>query len=115
MTSSEASSSEASSLEAKNHQKLKFTRRCKLKVSKVVQWIQCRLNIAKEWKRGTTTNSKGFKSIGFKTTNSRGTIMRSVQPLPPLLRVCLCYKTRITTLSATMFLHTWNAFEIDPS
>jgi len=61
---SEASSSEASSLEAGNHQKLKFIRRCKLKDSKVVQWIQCRLSIAKEWKRRTTANSKGFKSIG---------------------------------------------------
>jgi len=63
MTSSEASSSEASSLEAKYHQKLKFIRMCKLKDSKVVQWIQCRFNIAKEWKRVTTANSKGFKSI----------------------------------------------------
>jgi len=61
MTSSEASSSEASSSEAEYHQKLKFIRRCKLKDSKVVQWIQCRLNIAKEWKRRTTANSKGFK------------------------------------------------------
>jgi len=58
------SSSEASSSEAVNHQKLQFIRRCKLKVSKVVQWIQCRLSIAKEWKRRATTNSKGFKSIG---------------------------------------------------
>jgi len=64
MTSSEASSSEANSSEAEYHQKLKFIMRCKLKDSKAGQWIQCRLNIAKEWKRVTTANSKGFKSIG---------------------------------------------------
>jgi len=63
MTSSEASSSEACSSEAENHHKLKFIRRCKLKVSKVIQWIHYRLNIAEEWKRGTTVNSKGFKGI----------------------------------------------------
>jgi len=56
-------SSEASSSEAENHQKLKFIRRCKL-VSKVVQWIHYRLSIAKEWKRRATANSKGFKGIG---------------------------------------------------
>ncbi len=61
MASSEASSSEASSSEAEDHQKLKLIRRCKLKDSKVVQWIQSRLNIAIKWKRGTIANSKGFK------------------------------------------------------
>jgi len=54
-------SSEASSSEAENHQKLQFIRRCKLKASKVVQWIQCRLSIAEEWKSEATTNSKGLK------------------------------------------------------
>jgi len=63
MTSSEVSSSEASSSEAEDHQKLKFIRRCKLKVSKGVQWIQCCLSIAEEWKKRTTANSKGFKGI----------------------------------------------------
>jgi len=29
--------------------------------------------------------------------------------------LCLCYRTRITAMPATMFLHTWNGFEIDPS
>jgi len=56
VSSLKATSSEASSLEAEDHQKLKFIRRCKLKDSKVVQWIQCHLNIVKEWKKGTTTN-----------------------------------------------------------
>jgi len=28
---------------------------------------------------------------------------------------CLSYKTRIIALFATMFLQTWNGFEIDPS
>jgi len=54
---------EASSSEAETHQKLQFIRRCKLKASKVVQWIQYRLSIAKEWKRRATANSKGFKGI----------------------------------------------------
>jgi len=51
-------SSEASSSEAEYHHKLKFIKICKLKDSKVVYWIQCRLYIAKEWKRVTTANSK---------------------------------------------------------
>ena len=59
MTSSEASSSEAI-----YHQKLKFIKLYKLEDSKVVQWIGCRIYIAKEWKRVTMANSKGFKSIG---------------------------------------------------
>jgi len=57
-------SSEASSSEAEDHQKLKFIRKCKLKDLKVVQWIQCHLSIAEEWKKGTKANSKGFKIIG---------------------------------------------------
>jgi len=57
------SSSEVSSSKAEDHQKLQLIRTCKLKASKVVQWIQCRLSIAKEWKRRATTNSKGFKGI----------------------------------------------------
>jgi len=57
-------SSEASSSEVVYHQKLKFIRLCKLKDSKVGQWIGCHIYIAKEWKKVTTTNSKGFKSIG---------------------------------------------------
>jgi len=63
MTSSEASSSEASSSEAEYHQKHKFIRLCKLEDSKAVYWIKCRIYTAKEWKRVTTANSKGFKSI----------------------------------------------------
>jgi len=43
------------------------------------------------------------------------TIVRIVQPLPPLLCSCLCNKTRITALLAEMFLQTRNALEIDPS
>jgi len=108
------SSSEVSSSEAENHQKLQFIRRCKLKVSKAVQWIHYRLSIAKEWKRRATTNSKALDACSF-VKRWQSTIVRSVQPLPPLHRVCLWYKTRITALPATMFLHTWNAFEIDPS
>jgi len=57
-------SSEASSSEAVFHQKFKFIKLCKLEDSKAVKWIGCRIYIAKEWKRVTTANSKGFKSIG---------------------------------------------------
>ena len=64
MTSSETSSLEASSSEAVFHQKLKFIELCKLEDSKDVQWIGCRIYIAKEWKRVTMANSKGFKSTG---------------------------------------------------
>jgi len=59
-------------------------------------------------------DSKALDSCSF-VERWQSTILRSVQPLPPLHRVCLCYKTRITALPATMFLHTLNAFEIDPS
>jgi len=57
-------SSEASSSEVVYHQKLKFIRLCKFEDSKVVQWIGSCIYTAKEWKRVTTANSKGFKSIG---------------------------------------------------
>jgi len=63
MTSSEASTSKANSSEDVYHQKFKFIKLGKLEDSKVVQWIGCRINIAKEWKRVTTANSKEFKSI----------------------------------------------------
>jgi len=49
--SSEASSSKASSSEAVYHQKFKFIRICKLEDSKAVKWIECRIYIAKEWKK----------------------------------------------------------------
>jgi len=112
MTSSEAS-----------HQKLNITRSCsssedaKLKALKVVQWIQSRLSIAEDQKSETMANSNEFKGIRclFFEERWQSTIVRSVQPLPPLLSFCLCYKTRITALPATMFLQTWNGFEIDLS
>jgi len=114
MTSSEARSSETSSSEAVFHQKFKFIKLCKLEDSKVVQWIGCRIYIVKERKRVTTANSKGFKSIGclFLFEALTKYKVQTVQPLSPLPRVYLCYKTRITALPATVFLHTWNGFEI---
>jgi len=63
-STSEASTSEASSSEAIYDQKFKFIRLCKLEDSKALQWIKCRIYIAKEWKIVTTANSKGFKSFG---------------------------------------------------
>jgi len=57
---------------------------------------------------------KNLKDLFYQERWQR-TIVRTVQPLPPLLCSCLCNKTRITALPAEMFLHTRNAFEIDPS
>jgi hypothetical protein len=70
VTSSEASSSEAS------HQKLKITRSwsssgdARLKASRDVQWIQTRLSIAEDWKCKVTIILKGFKGIGCKSSKS---------------------------------------------
>jgi len=61
-------------------------------------------NIALDWKSVTTALERWQR-----------TIVRTVQPLPPLLCSCLCNKTRITALPAEMFLQTRNAFEIDLS
>jgi len=64
MTSSEASSSEAS------HQKVKITNSCnssedaKLQASKVVQWIKSRLSIVEDQKSEATTNSNELEGIG---------------------------------------------------
>jgi len=64
-----------------------------------------------------TTNSKEFEGIGclFFEEHLQNTIIRSIQQLSPLHNFCLCYKTRITATPATMFLQTWNGFEIDHS
>jgi len=74
-------------------------------------------NITEDQKSEATTNLKGFESIGclFSQDRWKRTIVRNVQPIPPLLCLCLCIKTRITAMPATMFLQTRNAFEIDPS
>ena len=84
-------SSETSSSEAEDHHKLKFIRRCKLKAWKAIQWIHYRLSIAKEWKSEATTILKGFEGIGclFFEKRWQSTIVRSVQPLSPLLCLCL--------------------------
>ena len=68
----------------------------------------------KEEQRLIQKDSKAMDACSF-VKRWQSTIVQSVQPLLPLHIVCLCYKTRITALPATMFLHTWNAFEIDPS
>jgi len=74
-------------------------------------------SIAEDHKNKATVISNEFEGIRclFFEERWQSTIVRSVQPLPPLLRVCLCYKTRITATPATMFLQTLNGFEIDPS
>ena len=101
-----------------DHQKLKFIRRWKiLEIQRAGNMVSSRLGIAKDWKSITTTLEMKFESIGclFYQERWQRTIVRTVQPLPPLLCSCLCNKTRITALPAEMFLHTRNAFEIDPS
>jgi len=117
MTSSEAkfiksTSSEARSPEAEDHQKMKESKSFKC-CSKVL----ITSSIVEDQKSKTTVNSNEFEGIRFLFFEERwqSTIVRSVQPLPPLLNLCLCYRTRITAMSATMFLQTWNGFEIDPS
>ena len=89
----------------------------RLKASRAVQWILTHLSIAEDWKCKATVILRGFEGIGclFFEERWQSTIVRSVQPLPPLLCFCLCYRTRITAMPATLFLHTWNGFEIDPS
>ena len=74
-------------------------------------------SIAEDQKSKATANSNEFEGIGCLLFEERwqSTIVRSLQPLPPRLSLCLCYRTRITAMPATMFLHTWNGFEIDPS
>ena len=105
-------SSEARSPEAEVHQEMK-----NLRDSRAENMIWSRLGIAKDWKSITTTLEMKFESIWclFYQERWQRTIVRIVQPLPPLLCSCLCYKARITALPAEMFLHTRNAFEIDPS
>jgi len=105
-------SSEARSPEVEVHQEMK-----NLKDSKAGNMIWSRLSIAKDWKSVITVLKMKFESIGclFYQERWQRTIVRTVQPLPPLLCSCLCNKIRITALSAEMFLHTRNAFEIDPS
>jgi len=74
-------------------------------------------NIAEDQKSVAMAISNGFEGIGclFVEEPCQSTNVRSVKPLPPLLKFCLCNKTRITVMSATMFPHTWNGFEIDHS
>jgi len=56
-------SSEASSSEAEDHQKLKFIRRYKLKASKAFQLIHYRLSIAKELKIKQRLIQKDSKAV----------------------------------------------------
>jgi len=99
-----------------DHQKLKVNRRWKNQNVKGCLKVLITPSIAEDQKSKATTNSNEFEGIGclFFEERWQSTIVRSVQPLPPLLSLCLCYKTRITAMPATMFLQTWNEFEIDP-
>jgi len=116
MTSSKASSSEASH-HKQYHQKLKFIRRWETYSFK--GWLMDLISssIAEEWLSVATAVVKEFESIGclFSQERWQRTIVQTVQPLPPLLCSCLYIKTRITAMPAEMFLQTRNAFEIDSS
>jgi len=95
----------------------KITRRWKNQNFKGCSKVLITPSIAEHQKSKATVISNEFEGIGclFFEECWQSTIVRSVQPLPPLLSLCLCYKTRITALPATMFLHTGNGFEVDPS
>ena len=85
----------------------------KLKASKAVQWNQSRLALQKTkrtkqrliqriWRHWTLLRWRELTKDNC--TNCITTISTTL--------FCLCNKTRITTMPATMFLHTWNGFEI---
>jgi len=116
MTSSEASSSEAPH-QNQDHQKLKIISRWKNQSFKDLSKLLITPSIAEDQKSKATANSNEFEDIWclFFEKRWQSTIVQSIQPLPPLLNLCLCYRTRITAMPATMFLHTWNGFEIDPT
>ena len=70
------------SSEAEDHQKLKES-----KLQKDVQIILISSSIAEDWKNKAMTNSNGFEGIGcfYVGESWQRTIVRSVQPLSPLL------------------------------
>ena len=84
-----------------DHQKLKIIRRWKNQGFKGCSKVLITPSIAEDRKSKATANSNEFEGIGFLFFEERwqSTIVRSVQPLPPLLSLCLCYRTRITTMS----------------
>jgi len=100
-----------------NHQKMKITRIWKNQSFEGCLKVLITPSIAEDQKSKATVISNEFEGIGclFFKERWQSTIVRSVQPLPPLLSLCLCYRTRITATPAAMFLHTGNVFEIDPS
>ena len=101
-------SSEARSPEVEVHQKMR-----ELKLQRLFSTS----SIAEDQKSEATVNSNKFEGIGclFFEERWQSTIVRNVQPLSPLLSLCLCCRTRITALPAKMFLQNLNGFEIDPS
>jgi len=100
-----------------NHQKLKIIRRWKNQSFRGCLKVLITPSITKDQKSKATVISNEFEGIVclFFEERWQSTIVRSVQPQPPLLSLCLYYRTRITVMPATMFLHTGNGFEIDPS
>ena len=105
-------SSEARLLEAEVHKKIRD-----LKLQRLINGFNLVYHCIrlKEWSNGRFV--KEFESIEclFSLERWQKTIVRTVQPLLPLLCSCLCIKTRIKTMLVSMFLPTRNAFEIDPS
>jgi len=100
-----------------NQQKLKIIRRWKNQSFKGCSKVLITPSIAEDQKSKATIISNKFEGIGclFFEEWWQSTIVWSVQPLSPLLSLCLCYRTRKIALPATMFLYTGNGFEIDPS
>jgi len=95
----------------------KITKRWKNQSFKGCSKVLTTPNIAEDYKSKAMANSNEFKGIGclFFEERWQSANVRSVQPLPPLHSLCLCYTTRITAMPATLFLHTWNGFKIEPS
>jgi len=111
MMSSETSSSKAPH-HKQDHQKLKIIRRWNNQSFKGCSKVLIMPGIAEDLKSKATANSNDFEGIEclFFEERWQSTIVRSVQPQPPLLSLCLYYRTRITAMPASMFLHTWNGF-----
>jgi len=75
------------SLEAKDHQELKIIISCENWSFKDCSNDLITPSIAEDWKNEATANSNGFEGIGcfFVGESWKRTIVRSVQPLSPLL------------------------------
>ena len=95
---------------AEDHQKLKDWR-----LQMLFKWYCNHTYFCRRLEHEATANSKESESIGcYSFENLERTIVRSVQPLSPLLWF-VSASTRTLVVPTLVFFHTWNGFEIDPS